>query len=549
MKRRRLWLWPLLALFLAYFLQGTGSSCLERHKGGVAFWGFSSTERRGETAPCFLRLSPGRPSASLSAEEHRSEDIAASPLKPRFLAARLRKGERFRVRGVASTPQSQAEDSCLAKRLKEASSDFERLQLLSRFAQQATAVDAVVSEELFADAPQPHPSKHIRACQWGVLFQDKAFARTPWKCVAGCTAHVYVQLALLRTPLSGASSERSALQLREAPQPRPSAFRLSGLSDSLLVGGLLALLASHIERRALSLEDSRVELASEELLTEWGLRSLLPSERVRGFRKVAEAVEAQRRLLEEVAEKPSENTQHQGRGSRPRASMPRASPVGDSAREEAKISTEVHRSLDWTGQVSAQLRAVVSEALEALRREACERRGESLAVEENALSGGRNLLPRALPWTGGVGEEVSVLLSGGVDSSTSLQLLQKAGLRVRAFFLKVWSPEAEALLAEEGAPSCPWKKDAEAARAAAAHAGVALEEIPMQKEYRKRVLEAMLEEAKYVLAWGGQTFARNGSAPRGTPPREVCLSCWPQTRPHAQPRLVVQLARQVRGLS
>jgi sulfur transfer protein SufE len=35
-------------------------------------------------------------------------------------------------------------------------------------------------------------------------------------------------------------------------------------------------------------------------------------------------------------------------------------------------------------------------------------------------------------------EEVAVLLSGGVDSSVALQLLQAHGYRVRAFYLKIW---------------------------------------------------------------------------------------------------------------
>ena len=35
-------------------------------------------------------------------------------------------------------------------------------------------------------------------------------------------------------------------------------------------------------------------------------------------------------------------------------------------------------------------------------------------------------------------EEIAVLLSGGVDSSVALQLLQAQGYRVRAFYLKIW---------------------------------------------------------------------------------------------------------------
>lgn len=51
----------------------------------------------------------------------------------------------------------------------------------------------------------------------------------------------------------------------------------------------------------------------------------------------------------------------------------------------------------------------------------------------------------------GMEDEVAVLLSGGVDSSVALRLLQDQGYRVRAFYLKIWLEDELAHLGE-----CPW---------------------------------------------------------------------------------------------
>lgn len=59
----------------------------------------------------------------------------------------------------------------------------------------------------------------------------------------------------------------------------------------------------------------------------------------------------------------------------------------------------------------------------------------------------------ATRWTPlpGSEDEVAVLLSGGVDSSVALRLLQDQGYRVRAFYLKIWLEDELAHLGE-----CPW---------------------------------------------------------------------------------------------
>ncbi len=49
-------------------------------------------------------------------------------------------------------------------------------------------------------------------------------------------------------------------------------------------------------------------------------------------------------------------------------------------------------------------------------------------------------------WGIDTSDEVAVLLSGGVDSSVSLKLCQEQGLKVRAFYLKIWLEDGEDIL-------------------------------------------------------------------------------------------------------
>lgn len=51
----------------------------------------------------------------------------------------------------------------------------------------------------------------------------------------------------------------------------------------------------------------------------------------------------------------------------------------------------------------------------------------------------------------GAENEVAMLLSGGVDSSVALRLLQEQGYKIRAFYLKIWLEDELAHLNE-----CPW---------------------------------------------------------------------------------------------
>ena len=55
--------------------------------------------------------------------------------------------------------------------------------------------------------------------------------------------------------------------------------------------------------------------------------------------------------------------------------------------------------------------------------------------------------------------KVSVLLSGGVDSSVALALLKSKGYDVEAFYLKIWLEDELAFLG-----NCPWDEDIEFAK-------------------------------------------------------------------------------------
>jgi tRNA-specific 2-thiouridylase len=84
----------------------------------------------------------------------------------------------------------------------------------------------------------------------------------------------------------------------------------------------------------------------------------------------------------------------------------------------------------------------------------------------------------------------AILLSGGVDSSVALLRLLGAGRPdLTAFFLKVWLEEEVA-----GFGDCPWEEDLAHARAVCDLLGVPLEVVPLQREYRERIVAYALDE-------------------------------------------------------
>lgn len=88
--------------------------------------------------------------------------------------------------------------------------------------------------------------------------------------------------------------------------------------------------------------------------------------------------------------------------------------------------------------------------------------------------------------------KIAVLLSGGVDSSVALHLVQEEGHRdITAFYLKIWLEDEWSYLG-----SCPWEEDLKYARAVCEQAGVPLEVVSLQSEYQEKIVAYALEELR-----------------------------------------------------
>lgn len=94
-------------------------------------------------------------------------------------------------------------------------------------------------------------------------------------------------------------------------------------------------------------------------------------------------------------------------------------------------------------------------------------------------------------WTARQGEDVAVLLSGGVDSSVAMRLVMERGMRPHAFYLKIWLDDELSHLGQ-----CPWEEDMRYAKSVCEQAGVSLDDIPLQTEYWERVVAYTIAEAR-----------------------------------------------------
>lgn len=78
-------------------------------------------------------------------------------------------------------------------------------------------------------------------------------------------------------------------------------------------------------------------------------------------------------------------------------------------------------------------------------------------------------------------------MSGGVDSSVSALLLKKAGYDVTGVFIRVWQPETG---------ECTWKDERRDAMRVAAHLDIPFITLDLREEYKKGVVDYMIEEYK-----------------------------------------------------
>jgi tRNA-specific 2-thiouridylase len=83
--------------------------------------------------------------------------------------------------------------------------------------------------------------------------------------------------------------------------------------------------------------------------------------------------------------------------------------------------------------------------------------------------------------------KVFVGMSGGVDSSVSAALLKDQGYDVTGVFIKVWHPEFM---------PCEWKAERRDAIRVCAHLGIPFLTLDCEKEYKKEVVDYMIDEYK-----------------------------------------------------
>ncbi len=85
----------------------------------------------------------------------------------------------------------------------------------------------------------------------------------------------------------------------------------------------------------------------------------------------------------------------------------------------------------------------------------------------------------------------AILISGGVDSSVALRLMQQQGHQLTAFYLKIWLEDELSFLG-----TCPWEEDLAYVREVCKQANVPLEVISLQEDYWDQVVSYTIAEIK-----------------------------------------------------
>ena len=157
-------------------------------------------------------------------------------------------------------------------------------------------------------------------------------------------------------------------------------------------------------------------------------------------------------------------------------------PLSDLGRGGASI--DPIGSIDAAESIDGILRRVGQPFLDSVEIEGLELQ-EMTGSSPNSTGSARVANPRAL--------NVAVLLSGGVDSSLALYLLQKvAGHNVTAFYLQIWFQEDF----RNSWDACPWEEDLEYCQKVCEALGVPLKTVPLTNEYWDRVVQHSIKEVR-----------------------------------------------------
>lgn len=290
----------------------------------------------------------------------------------------------------------------------------------------------------------------------GMTMLDVVAAQNGFQRVTGCMANVQI-----RTQLIQSSSIPHALTQQQQPGFQSEMMvRIEGMADSRVAQGMLALLCMGLSGRPAA----EVRLVSASQLTQlFEFDKLLPPGRLNGFANMIDLIVTQVAQRQQQQLQPSvmlesnvleldieedSNNGVVGPMSSPNPTFPstHAAPVFDSFSSETSSSSSSSSSSSGATSVKA--------------------------LEER-------------------GDEVAVLLSGGVDSSVALALLQEQGHKLRAYYLKIWLEDEVAHLNQ-----CPWEEDLQYAQRVCDQLQVPLETLSLQAEYWQQVVQYTFDEAR-----------------------------------------------------
>lgn len=217
--------------------------------------------------------------------------------------------------------------------------------------------------------------------------------------VPGCVSEVSVAVSVL-----GDTSSPGGLEACGG-----ATVSIRGTADARLSRGMLALLAVGLDGEK---ADAVLRLRGKTLANAVGLRAGLTDSRINGLGNMLGVIQE---LVREHLDR---------------------SAVAKVADATAHAADGEHVDLSGSGRVM----------------DAASSRTQALSVGD-VDQGARTWGPDASSWfpLPGAEDEVAMLLSGGVDSSVAMRLLQDEGYRIRAFYLKIWLEDELSHLGE-----CPW---------------------------------------------------------------------------------------------